>query len=241
MGNKFTRFFEKEDNAKSRLLRELGRENSELVAKVRELKEHAAVLEDLLDLKEQQAAKLRKALERHEAEEMSININEIVDNNEKQVDAMSKQISGQISELSEKFESQVAQLAIKIDAQKEDEKVKNAELLEKLEGAIKSDELLERIEGAVKNDELMAKLDELSKVEGRNDVEIIAAINENVHNESVKCYRNIQATLEEIEEKLTNIENKKVSITGTTACVVITLLVSIGNLALIVLRILGIV
>ena len=74
-----------------------------------------------------------------------------------------------------------------------------------------------------------------------NSDEIINTISDNVHNESVKCYRNIQTILEEIEDKLDVIENKKVSILGTTACVVITMLVSMGNLALIVLKILGIV
>ncbi|MBE6014802.1 MAG: hypothetical protein E7241_05505 [Lachnospiraceae bacterium] len=106
-----------------------------------------------------------------------------------------------------------------------------------------TEDLAERISQL--SDKIDTRFDDvLGKVSGSgtgNSDEIINTISDNVHNESVKCYRNIQTILEEIEDKLDVIESKKVSITGTTACVVITMLVSMGNLALIVLKILGIV
>ncbi len=88
---------------------------------------------------------------------------------------------------------------------------------------------------------ITGKMDEIARSGSGNNDEIVNVISENVHNESVKCYRNIQVILEEIQKKLDAIENKKVSLLGTTACVVITMLLSLGNLALIVLRILEII
>lgn len=88
---------------------------------------------------------------------------------------------------------------------------------------------------------ITGKMDEIARSGSGSNDEIVNVISENVHNESVKCYRNIQVILEEIQKKLDAIENKKVSLLGTTACVVITMLLSLGNLALIVLRILEII
>ncbi|MBR5338222.1 MAG: hypothetical protein IK152_09580 [Lachnospiraceae bacterium] len=121
-------------------------------------------------------------------------------------------------------------------------------LMEKKDNQLKEfEEAMENNNSEQINNLIVQINDRFSKLEskmdadtGRND-QMVNVISENVHNESVKCYRNIQVILEEIQKKLDIVENKKVSLLGTTACVVITMLLSLGNLALLVLRILGIV
>ena len=111
----------------------------------------------------------------------------------------------------------------------------------KLDGGISFDsEGFERKMGG-RLDDFSSRIEESIRTgTGKND-EMVNVISENVHNESVKCYRNIQVNLDEIQKKLDVVEKKKVSLLGTTACVVVTMLLSVGNLALLVLRILGIV
>ena len=121
-------------------------------------------------------------------------------------------------------------------------------LMEKKDNQLKEfEEAMENNNSEQINNLIVQINDRFSKLENKLDVDngkndqMVNVISENVHNESVKCYRNIQVILEEIQKKLDIVENKKVSLLGTTACVVITMLLSLGNLALLVLRILGIV
>lgn len=228
------------ERTKARVIKELGRENAELLAQVAELKQQVAVLHDLMDAKEVQAVELEKAMERRDVENMN-DINNRIEESNKQIEQTTKQLSGQINTLSERVDAHFNQLEIKIDAQSNQGGRDSEEQMEKLTATIE-----EKMNGVVDgiDEKLTAatqKLEAAAMVSSSGNDEIINTISENVHNESVKCYRNIQTILEEIEEKLTVIENKKTSITGTTACVVITMLLCMGNLALIVLMILGIV
>lgn len=228
------------EKTKARVIKELGRENAELLAQVAELKQQVAVLHDLMDAKEVQAKELEIAMERKDVENMN-DINNRIENNNKQIEQTAKQLTGQLNTLSERVDAHFNQLEIKIDAQNNQGGRDSEEQMEKLAATIE-----EKMNGVVEgiDEKLNAateKLEAAALVSDRGNDEIINTISENVHNESVKCYRNIQTILEEIEDKLTVIENKKTSITGTTACVVITMLLCMGNLALIVLMILGIV
>lgn len=213
------------ERIKSNVIRELGKENEGLMNKVSELKEQTAKLQDLLQWKDTEEKELKMSIENIKTE-----ATKTVELDKKQLDQMSNQITGQISVLSDKLEAQFGQLEIKIDAQGNQDNRNNTDLEEKLTEVLNKG--IETIDEKLDKNlsESLEKCDEMTNI-----------ISENVHNESVKCFRNIQATLDEIDEKLTVIENKKTSHTGLTALVVITMLVSMGNLALIALMILGIV
>lgn len=215
MASRFSRIFDygsrsraDYDLARSNVIRELGRENSELTAQVNELKQETEILRDLIRRKEAEIRDIRSAVEEREFEDMNIN------------------------EMADKLEAKLNELEAKVDAQ----------------AALNTDNVEEKLTVIMeektqafskKADELADKMYAVTRDSGVDSDQIVNIISENVHNESVKCYRNIQSILEEMDDKLTAIENKKVSISGTTALVVITMLVSMGNLALIVLRILG--
>ena len=215
MASRFSRIFDygsrsraDYDLARSNVIRELGRENSELTAQVNELKQETEILRDLIRRKEAEIRDIRSAVEEREFEDMNIN------------------------EMADKLEAKLNELEAKVDAQ----------------AALNTDNVEEKLTVIMeektqafskKADELADKMYAVTRDSGVDSDQIVNIISENVHSESVKCYRNIQSILEEMDDKLTAIENKKVSISGTTALVVITMLVSMGNLALIVLRILG--
>ena len=215
MASRFSRIFDygsrsraDYDLARSNVIRELGRENSELTAQVNELKQETEILRDLIRRKEAEIRDIRSAVEEREFEDMNIN------------------------EMADKIEAKLNELEAKVDAQ----------------AALNTDNIEEKLTVIMeektqafskKADELADKMYAVTRDSGVDSDQIVNIISENVHNESVKCYRNIQSILEEMDDKLTAIENKKVSISGTTALVVITMLISMGNLALIVLRILG--
>ena len=215
MASRFSRIFDygsrsraDYDLARSNVIRELGRENSELTAQVNELKQETEILRDLIRRKEAEIRDIRSAVKEREFEDMNIN------------------------EMADKLEAKLNELEAKVDAQ----------------AALNTDNVEEKLTVIMeektqafskKADELADKMYAVTRDSGVDSDQIVNIISENVHNESVKCYRNIQSILEEMDDKLTAIENKKVSISGTTALVVITMLVSMGNLALIVLRILG--
>ena len=215
MASRFSRIFDygsrsraDYDLARSNVIRELGRENSELTAQVNELKQETEILRDLIRRKEAEIRDIRSAVEEREFEDMNIN------------------------EMADKLEAKLNELEAKVDAQ----------------AALNTDNVEEKLTVIMeektqafskKADELADKMYAVTRDSGVDSDQIVNIISENIHSESVKCYRNIQSILEEMDDKLTAIENKKVSISGTTALVVITMLVSMGNLALIVLRILG--
>ena len=155
---------------------------------------------------------------------------EVKENQVKELEkAMDNNNTEQINKLINQIEERFDKLERKLDAGV-DSTIDTADLEYRLSNTIES-----------KMTGVTARMDELAKSGSGNNDEIVNVISENVHNESVKCYRNIQVILEEIQKKLDAIENKKVSLLGTTACVVITMLLSLGNLALIVLRILEII
>ena len=215
MASRFSRIFDygsrsraDYDLARSNVIRELGRENSELTAQVNELKQETEILRDLIRRKEAEIRDIRSAVEEREFEDMNIN------------------------EMADKLEAKLNELEAKVDAQ----------------AALNTDNVEEKLTVIMeektqafskKADELADKMYAVTRDSGVDSDQIVNIISENIHSECVKCYRNIQSILEEMDDKLTAIENKKVSISGTTALVVITMLVSMGNLALIVLRILG--
>lgn len=215
MASRFSRIFDygsrsraDYDLARSNVIRELGRENSELTEQVNELKQETEILRDLIRRKEAEIRDIRSAVEEREFEDMNIN------------------------EMADKLEAKLNELEAKVDAQA----VLNTDNVEEKLTVI----MEEKTQAfSKKADELADKMYAVTRDSGVDSDQIVNIISENVHNESVKCYRNIQSILEEMDDKLTAIENKKVSISGTTALVVITMLVSMGNLALIVLRILG--
>lgn len=215
MASRFSRIFDygsrsraDYDLARSNVIRELGRENSELTAQVNELKQETEILRDLIRRKEAEIRDIRSAVEEREFEDMNIN------------------------EMADKLEAKLNELEAKVDAQAA---LNTGNIEEKL--TVIMEEKTQAF--SKKADELADKMYAVTRDSGVDSDQIVNIISENVHNESVKCYRNIQSILEEMDDKLTAIENKKVSISGTTALVVITMLVSMGNLALIVLRILG--
>ena len=215
MASRFSRIFDygsrsraDYDLARSNVIRELGRENSELTAQVNELKQETEILRDLIRRKEAEIRDIRSAVEEREFEDMNIN------------------------EMADKLEAKLNELEAKVDAQAA---LNTGNVEEKL--TVIMEEKTQAF--SKKADELADKMYAVTRDSGVDSDQIVNIISENVHNESVKCYRNIQSILEEMDDKLTAIENKKVSISGTTALVVITMLVSMGNLALIVLRILG--
>jgi len=160
-------------------------------------------------------------------------LNSLMEVKEKQVkdleEAMENNNSEQINKLINQIEQRFDKLERKLDAGV-DSSIDTADLEYRLSNTIEA-----------KMTGITGKMDEIAKSGSGNNDEIVNVISENIHNESVKCYRNIQVILEEIQKKLDAIENKKVSLLGTTACVVITMLLSLGNLALIVLRILEII
>lgn len=217
------------DLAKANVIRELGRENSELTAQIRELRQETGILRDLIRKKEEEVRELQLAVEEMEFEDM--NINEMADNNNKQIEMMNSKLTTQLTEIADKLEARIDDLEAKIDAKPDNDVDMEAKLAALMDEKTNS--------FSQKADELADKMYAVTRDSGVDGDQIVNIISENVHNESVKCYRNIQSLLEEMEDKLTAIENKKVSISGTTALVVITMLVSMGNLALIVLRILG--
>ena len=215
MASRFSRIFDygsrsraDYDLARSNVIRELGRENSELTAQVNELKQETEILRDLIRRKEAEIRDIRSAVEEREFEDMNIN------------------------EMADKLEAKLNELEAKVDAQAA---LNTGNIEEKL--TVIMEEKTQAF--SKKADELADKMYAVTRDSGVDSDQIVNIISENIHSESVKCYRNIQSILEEMDDKLTAIENKKVSISGTTALVVITMLVSMGNLALIVLRILG--
>lgn len=215
MASRFSRIFDygsrsraDYDLARSNVIRELGRENSELTAQVNELKQETEILRDLIRRKEAEIRDIRSAVEEREFEDMNIN------------------------EMTDKLEAKLNELEAKVDAQAA---LNTGNIEEKL--TVIMEEKTQAF--SKKADELADKMYAVTRDSGVDSDQIVNIISENIHSESVKCYRNIQSILEEMDDKLTAIENKKVSISGTTALVVITMLVSMGNLALIVLRILG--
>ena len=100
MASRFSRIFDygsrsraDYDLARSNVIRELGRENSELTAQVNELKQETEILRDLIRRKEAEIRDIRSAVEEREFEDMNIN------------------------EMADKLEAKLNELEAKVDAQ----------------------------------------------------------------------------------------------------------------------------
>ncbi len=211
--------------------RERKRDNVEkedfLLNQIDEFREKARQLQELLSSKENKVQELQEIVAEREgkAKELSDMIEErqdaadrVVSGVKVQIDGMVEKVDAKLNELNETFAERLA------------------------ENAVSSTEQNEEVRSLIKeqNETLMETVDGLN---GQFD-RLKNEISEKIHTESVQCYRNMQALIEESDKKLEEARESISEISSfkklLTVIVVFTVL-NFAGLAGVIARILGLI
>ncbi len=179
----------------------------ELEGELEEKEEKAKNLQEILDGKQEEADKL--------TQNVRVQIDALISRVDAQMRAIDESISGEINTLEEQISEQMAEInsnsrqgLAEMEKKIQDFSLSTSEKLEKQTDSVKetlgsfSSELtkinaeLEKLAEAPKDDEESSKKLEEVKLE----------LGEKIHRENVKCYRNIQTLLEELEGKIERVE-----------------------------------
>lgn len=179
----------------------------ELEGELEEKEEKAKNLQEILDGKQEEADNL--------TQNVRVQIDALISRVDAQMRAIDESISGEINTLEEQISEQMAEInsnsrqgLAEMEKKIQGFSLSTSEKLEKQTDSVKetlgsfSSELtkinaeLEKLAEAPKDDEESSKKLEEVKLE----------LGEKIHRENVKCYRNIQTLLEELEGKIERVE-----------------------------------
>lgn len=185
-----------------------------LLGQIDEFREKARQLQELLSSKENKVQELQEIVAEREgkAKELSDMIEERQDAADRVVAGVGKQIDGMIG----KVDTKLNEL--------------NAAFAERLaENAVNSTEQNEEVRKLVQ--EQNEKLTEtINGLNGQFD-KIKNEICEKVHSEDVKCYRNMQALIEESDRKLEEVKADVAKLSSVKVILLITTILTVLNLA----------
>ena len=179
----------------------------ELEGQLEEKEEKAKNLQEILNVKQEEADKL--------TQNVRVQIDALISRVDAQMRAIDESISGEINTLEEQISEQMAEINSnsRQGLAEMDKKIQNFSLStsEKLEQQTNSmKETLESFSSELtKIKTELEKLAETSKDDEENSQkleEVKLELGEKIHRENVKCYRNIQTLLEELEGKIERVE-----------------------------------
>lgn len=195
-----------------------------LLSQIDEFREKAKQLQSLLATKENKVQKLQEIVEEREgkAKELSDMLDErkdaadrVVAGVRSQIDAMVGQVDAKMKELNETFAERLAENALNSTEQHEEVK----KLI---------DSQNEEIRGII--DEQNGKLAEIVAGVQEPFEKIKGDINDKIHTENVKCYRNIQTLFEESDKKTELIKSEVSELLAVKGYIKVVSAVSILNL-----------
>lgn len=195
-----------------------------LLSQIDEFREKAKQLQSLLATKENKVQKLQEIVEEREgkAKELSDMLDErkdaadrVVAGVRSQIDAMVSQVDAKMKELNETFAERLAENALNSTEQHEEVK----KLI---------DSQNEEIRGII--DEQNGKLAEIVAGVQEPFEKIKGDINDKIHTENVKCYRNIQTLFEESDKKTELIKSEVSELLAVKGYIKVVSAVSILNL-----------
>lgn len=149
-----------------------------LQKQIEEVREKAVSLQGQLDEKEQRVSELENAAAQREEKEKKLD--EVLNGSREAADQLIVGVTVQIQEMIEALDKQMSGLDVKTERQIKQIGEASATQIDELQNTLKN---------------LEKKLD-LLKID----------INDKIHSEDVKCYRNIKGLFMELEEKLSEIE-----------------------------------
>ena len=213
MAQKLKEFADRRKTKRERITEEVGKEDF-LLSQIDEFREKARQLQELLSSKENKVQELQEIVAEREgkAKELSDIIEErqdatdrVVSGVSEQIDGMVEKVDAKLNELNETFAERLAENA--------DSSTEQNEEVRKL--------IQEQNEALVKTiDGLNGQFDRLKN-----------SISEKVHTESVQCYRNMQALIEESDKKLDKIEEEVLSIASSQTKLTIVIIFTVLNFA----------
>lgn len=178
-------------------------------------------LEGVLEEKEEKAKNLQEILDgkQEEADKLTQNVRVQVDSLISRVDAQMRAMDEAISSEINTLEEQISEQIVEINS---NSRQGMAELDKKIQDFSKS--ATEQLEGQTKSIQatlqgfssdlakISAEVEKLAEASGQEDegddkLEAVKTeLSEKIHRENVKCYRNIQTLLEELEAKIEHVE-----------------------------------
>lgn len=195
-----------------------------LLSQIDEFREKAKQLQSLLATKENKVQELQEIVEEREgkAKELSDMLDErkdaadrVVAGVRSQIDTMVGQVDAKMKELNETFAERLAENALNSTEQYEEVKKLIDSQNEEIRGIID--------EQNGKLAEIVAGVQEpLEKIKGD--------INDKIHTENVKCYRNIQTLFEESDKKTELIKSEVAELLAVKGYIKVVSAVSIVNL-----------
>lgn len=195
-----------------------------LLSQIDEFREKAKQLQSLLATKENKVQKLQEIVEEREgkAKELSDMLDErkdaadrVVAGVRSQIDTMVGQVDAKMKELNETFAERLAENALN-----------STEQYEEVKKLIDSQN--EEIRGII--DEQNGKLAEIVAGVQEPFEKIKGDINDKIHTENVKCYRNIQTLFEESDKKTELIKSEVSELLAVKGYIKVVSAVSILNL-----------
>lgn len=179
----------------------------ELEGQLEEKEEKAKNLQEILDGKQEEADKL--------TQNVRVQIDALISRVDAQMRTIDESISGEINTLEEQISEQLAEInsnsrqgLAEMDKKIQDFSVSTSEKLEQQTNSMK--ETLESFSADLTK--IKAELEKLAEApkedeEGAQKLEEVKLeLGEKIHRENVKCYRNIQTLLEELEGKIERVE-----------------------------------
>lgn len=195
-----------------------------LLSQIDEFREKAKQLQSLLATKENKVQKLQEIVEEREgkAKELSDMLDErkdaadrVVAGVRSQIDAMVGQVDAKMKELNETFAERLAENALNSTEQHEEVK----KLIDSQNEEIRK--IIDEQNGKLA--EIVAGVQEpFEKIKGD--------INDKIHTENVKCYRNIQTLFEESDKKTELIKSEVSELLAVKGYIKVVSAVSILNL-----------
>lgn len=184
-----------------RIQKEVAKEDF-LLNQIDEFREKAQQLQDLLATKEHKAAELQGLVSARETKANDLQV--ILDERQKKADAITVEVEKQIDALINKVSAKMDEIEGSMSSNIEEGKRVNEEQAKRVYDA------LSQIQ---------------TQLQGMKD-----EVNEKIHSENVKCYRNIQDLFKGIDDKLDGINMINDKVKGVKGTVVFTMVLSIINL-----------
>ncbi|MCI8858655.1 MAG: hypothetical protein HFI71_03895 [Lachnospiraceae bacterium] len=212
-------------------------------------------LQGVLAEREERAKQLQSVLDQHKKEAdkliqvVQAQINALIARVDDQLKSMDENVSSEIDSLDERFSEQVTELnsnsrqqMAEIDKQfqhfSKASEEKSQEQAEMIKASL--EEISVKLEDAIKNMEAIAELPQ-KQVEDKLGV-LKAELGEKVHSENVKCYRNIQTLVEELEKRIDSKDTGAQSLNamkGYFGALILLSVVNIAGLAAVIARMFG--
>lgn len=194
------RTIRRENSADERILREVAKEDF-LLNQIDEFREKAQQLQDLLLTKESKAEELSELVSQREHK--ANDLQNILNERQKKADEITLEVERQIDALIKKVSDKMDEIEGSLSKNVADGQKANEEQ------ALKVYESLGQIQNSL--------------LDMKNEV------NEKIHSENVKCYRNIQDLFKGIEDKLDGINMINDKVKGVKGITVFTMIICLFN------------